>query len=233
MPLKEMAASTSAWLLTRSLGGTLGIAIFQAVITTGLESRFPRLEGYGTQFGIPHDLEGYHQLHNLPEGPTRDAALFAFSDSLRVSAGYRAIIQSPILISTLDPVQLLWIIWTPMMGVALAVSHHLIGADLDQELMICVQLSFWTRTYSLDRLPGQQTATSIETKVDDDLEKGPLDSSESDTVAIDRAQNESKPEEVEEEIQKQGTILDPVAPAGQPFAEDVVQGRTNAKNPSG
>ena len=84
MPLKEMAASTSAWLLTRSLGGTLGIAIFQAVITTGLESRFPKLEGYGTQFGIPRDLEGYHQLHDLPEGPTRDAALFAFSDSLRV-----------------------------------------------------------------------------------------------------------------------------------------------------
>jgi hypothetical protein len=84
MPLKEMAASTSAWLLTRSLGGTLGIAIFQAVITTGLESRFPKLEGYGTQFQIPHDLEGYHRIHNLPEGPTREAALFAFSDSLRV-----------------------------------------------------------------------------------------------------------------------------------------------------
>lgn len=84
MPLKEMAASTSAWLLTRSLGGTLGIAIFQAVITTGLESRFPKLEGYGTQFQIPHDLEGYHRINNLPEGPTREAALFAFSDSLRV-----------------------------------------------------------------------------------------------------------------------------------------------------
>lgn len=98
MPLKEMAASTSAWLLTRSLGGTLGIAIFQAVITTGLESRFPKLEGYGTQFQIPHDLEGYHRIHNLPEGPTREAALFAFSDSLRVRLVHVTCVNSVALI---------------------------------------------------------------------------------------------------------------------------------------
>jgi hypothetical protein len=85
MPLKEMAASTSAWLLTRSLGGTLGIAVFQAFITTGLESRFPKLDGYGSDFGIPRDLDGYHRLHSLPDGPEKQAALFAFSDSLRVS----------------------------------------------------------------------------------------------------------------------------------------------------
>lgn len=85
MPLKEMAASTSAWLLTRSLGGTLGIAVFQAFITTGLESRFPKLDGYGSDFDIPRDLDGYHRLHSLPDGPEKQAALFAFSDSLRVS----------------------------------------------------------------------------------------------------------------------------------------------------
>jgi hypothetical protein len=85
MPLKEMAASTSAWLLTRSLGGTLGIAIFQAVISTGLESRFPKLQGYGTDFNTPHDLEGYHQIHNLSDAQERDDALNAFSDSIRVS----------------------------------------------------------------------------------------------------------------------------------------------------
>jgi hypothetical protein len=84
------------------------------------------------------------------------------------------------------------------------------------------QMSLWTRTYTLDRLPGQQTATQTETdtKVDDDLEKGPLDSSESDDMA-----KGTSPRAVDEEIQKQGTILDPVAPAGPPFGEDVVQGR--------
>ena len=62
----------------------MGIAVFQAVISSGLESRFPQLEGFGTQFGIPRDLKGYHQLHDLPQGPMRDAALTAFSHSLRV-----------------------------------------------------------------------------------------------------------------------------------------------------
>ncbi|KAI5455350.1 hypothetical protein NCC49_000164 [Naganishia albida] len=100
MPLKEMASSTSSWLLTRSLGGTMGIAVFQAVISSGLESRFPKLEGFGTQFGIPRDLNGYHRLHDLPEGPMRDAALTAFSHSLR----------------------LCYTIWTPMFGVALLLS---------------------------------------------------------------------------------------------------------------
>jgi hypothetical protein len=65
----------------------MGIAVFQAVISSGLESRFPKLEGFGTQFGIPRDLNGYHRLHDLPQGPMRDAALTAFSHSLRVVDG--------------------------------------------------------------------------------------------------------------------------------------------------
>jgi len=100
MPLKEMAASTTAWLLTRSLGGTLGIAVFQAVLTSGLRSRFPKLQGYGTDFGIPENLQGYRQLANLPHGPERDAALNAFSDALRT----------------------LFIIWCPMLGDAFFLS---------------------------------------------------------------------------------------------------------------
>lgn len=129
MPLKEMAASTSAWLLTRSLGGTLGIAIFQAVISTGLDSRFPKLQGYGTDFTIPHDLAGYHQIHDLPAGPERDAALAAFSDSLR----------------------LLWIIWTPMVGLAFI-------------------LSLFTKDYSLDRTPGQRKGSAAETITEEEVE---------------------------------------------------------------
>lgn len=94
MPLKEMASSTSSWLLTRSLGGTMGIAVFQAVISSGLESRFPKLEGFGTEFGIPRDLNGYHRLHDLPQGPMRDAALTAFSHSLRVSSSIQERVPS-------------------------------------------------------------------------------------------------------------------------------------------
>ncbi|KAJ9107602.1 hypothetical protein QFC21_001061 [Naganishia friedmannii] len=106
MPLKEMAASTSSWLLTRSLGGTLGIAVFQSVISSGLQSRFPKLEGYGTMFGIPRDLSGYKQIHDLPLGSIRDGAITAFSHSLR----------------------LCYIIWTPMFAgsllLALFTKHY-------------------------------------------------------------------------------------------------------------
>ncbi len=83
MPLKEMAASTSSWVLTRALGATLGIAVFQAVISSGLASRFPALPGYGRDFGIPTDLEGYRALRGLVDGE-RGPALRAFSESLRV-----------------------------------------------------------------------------------------------------------------------------------------------------
>jgi len=38
MPLKEMAATTSAWTLTRNLGGSIGLAVFTAVLNTQLRS---------------------------------------------------------------------------------------------------------------------------------------------------------------------------------------------------
>jgi hypothetical protein len=84
MPLKEMAACMSACTLSQALGATLGIAIFQAVISSGLASRFPSLPGYGRNFGIPNGLDGYRTLHSLgtEEGMR---ALEAFSLSLRVS----------------------------------------------------------------------------------------------------------------------------------------------------
>lgn len=114
------------------------------------------------------------------------------------------------------------------MGVALIVSRNNLDHNCLQNANDPMQMSLWTRTYTLDRLPGQQTATPTETdtKVDEDLEKGPLDSSESGTVTGDRLDREPRPAEVEEEIQKQGTVLDPTAPAGQPFADDAVKIRT-------
>ncbi|CAD6564136.1 MAG: hypothetical protein TREMPRED_003874 [Tremellales sp. Tagirdzhanova-0007] len=84
MPLKEMAATTSAWTLTRSLGGSVGLAVFTAVLNTGIRSRFSKIEGYGTTFSAPQSASGYAQIHNLPEGPIKTAILTAFADSLRV-----------------------------------------------------------------------------------------------------------------------------------------------------
>ncbi len=81
-------------------GGTMGIAIFQAVLSSQLENRFTKIPGFGTDFGIPKNIEGYNQIHNLPAGPQRDAVLTAFSESLRT----------------------LYMCWCPIFGCALLIS---------------------------------------------------------------------------------------------------------------
>ncbi|KAL1408240.1 hypothetical protein Q8F55_005046 [Vanrija albida] len=83
MPLKDMAAVTSAWTLTRSLGGSIGIAVFTAILNTDMRSKFAKVPGFGTEFEVPTSARGYAALHELPDGPTKDAVLKAFSDSFR------------------------------------------------------------------------------------------------------------------------------------------------------
>jgi hypothetical protein len=62
-----------------------GLAVFTAILNTGIRTRFEGIPGYGTDFVLPQSVEGYAQLHNLPEGPVKEAVLTAFADSLRVS----------------------------------------------------------------------------------------------------------------------------------------------------
>ena len=84
MPLKEMAAATSAWLLTRSLGGSIGLAVFTAVLNTSLRSKFQQIPGYGVDFTVPESAAGYQALQNMPDGTTKTNVLRAFSDSLGI-----------------------------------------------------------------------------------------------------------------------------------------------------
>lgn len=112
MPLKEMAAATSAWQLTRALGGSIGtlllsedrdayfhvvsrgarelifgqgLAVFTAILNSDMRSRFEQIPGYGTEFEVPTSAAGYRALADLQEGETKTAVLSAFSDALRVS----------------------------------------------------------------------------------------------------------------------------------------------------
>ncbi|WVQ99153.1 hypothetical protein IAU59_006285 [Kwoniella sp. CBS 9459] len=84
MPSKDMAASTAAWVLMRSLAASIGVAIFTAIFNTGLRSRFSKIEGYGTLFVAPTSVEGYKMIHELPEGDIKVQVLKAFADSMRV-----------------------------------------------------------------------------------------------------------------------------------------------------
>lgn len=83
MPLKEMASVTSAWVLTRSLGGSVGVSIFTAILNTNIRSRFAKIPGYGTEFTAPTSSAGYKAIHDLPAGDMRNSILAAFADSFK------------------------------------------------------------------------------------------------------------------------------------------------------
>lgn len=84
MPMKDMASSTAAWVLLRSMGATVGVAITQALYNSGMRSKLSQIDGYGTDFVAPKGAKGYEALQALPPGPMKDAVLKGLSDSFKV-----------------------------------------------------------------------------------------------------------------------------------------------------
>ncbi|WOO79005.1 putative transporterc [Vanrija pseudolonga] len=84
MPFRDMAAATSTWVLARSLGATIGLAVFGAILNAGIRQRFARIPGYGVEFVAPESSAGYRALHELADGETKTAVLKAFADSVRM-----------------------------------------------------------------------------------------------------------------------------------------------------
>jgi len=83
LPFQEMAAATAAWTLTRSLGGSVGVSIFTAILNTNLRTRFAKIQGYGTDFNVPTSAAGYQAIHAMPDSPLKRAVLAAFADSFK------------------------------------------------------------------------------------------------------------------------------------------------------
>jgi hypothetical protein len=100
VPLRDMAAATSGWVLVRSMGPSigkpplrrfmqmadgnlnLGLAVFTALLNTQIRSRFSVIPGYGTDFNFPIGSAGYEALHRLPE-PLKSTVLKAFAAAFR------------------------------------------------------------------------------------------------------------------------------------------------------
>ncbi|BEJ12224.1 hypothetical protein CspHIS471_0206840 [Cutaneotrichosporon sp. HIS471] len=84
MPLKDMAAVTSAYVLTRSIGGSIGVSLFQAVLNSDMRSEFAKVHAkWGEGPGVPTSVAGYHAIHNMPDGPLKVDVLRAFADSFK------------------------------------------------------------------------------------------------------------------------------------------------------
>jgi hypothetical protein len=82
MPLKDMATSTGAFGFLRTMGGTVGIAIGQAIFTSVLKkkiNKIPGLSGYDTSPGALS--ENVRTLRNLAQ-PERGEIIHAYTKSL-------------------------------------------------------------------------------------------------------------------------------------------------------
>lgn len=83
VPHEDMAAATSGWVMVRSIGPSIGFALFNALLDTQVRYRFSRIEGYGIDFDTPHGKADYDKLHRLAE-PVKGKVLMAFAASFRV-----------------------------------------------------------------------------------------------------------------------------------------------------
>jgi hypothetical protein len=83
MPVQDMAASMSAWILLRSIGAAVGLAVFTALLNADMRKRFEKIPGYGTEFEVPGSVEGYRRLQELSPD-LKPVVLRAFANSFRV-----------------------------------------------------------------------------------------------------------------------------------------------------
>ncbi|KAI0093668.1 MFS general substrate transporter [Irpex rosettiformis] len=83
MPLKDMATSTATFGFIRTLGGTIGISIGQAILSSFLRrkvSAIPGLSGIDTSAAGLNQI--VRQINSLPDQETRDALLHAYTTSI-------------------------------------------------------------------------------------------------------------------------------------------------------
>lgn len=84
MPLKDMAAVTSAWVLTRSIGGSVGVSVYTAVLNSDMRSEFAKVQDrWGQTAQVPTSAAGYLAIHEMPDGPYKNDILRAFADSFK------------------------------------------------------------------------------------------------------------------------------------------------------
>ncbi|KAH9901357.1 MFS amino acid permease [Cubamyces lactineus] len=108
MPLKDMATSTSAFLLIRSLGGTIGISVGQAIISSELRKRVSHIAGLSIDTSPSALTQIVRQIPKIPNTAQRVALTHAYTRA----------------ISTI------WIVNTPVVGVGFLMALFVRGYTL-------------------------------------------------------------------------------------------------------
>lgn len=97
MPLKDIATSTGAFGFLRLLGGTIGISIAQAILSSTLRKKISKIPGLTFDTSPAALSQGVRQLQNIPDPTQRAAVIHAYSKS----------------------VSEIWLVMTPILGAGL------------------------------------------------------------------------------------------------------------------
>ncbi|KAI0798031.1 MFS general substrate transporter [Abortiporus biennis] len=103
MPLKDMATSTATFGLLRSLGGTVGISVGQAIISSFLRRKVTKIPGLDIDTSAANLNQMVRQIKNIPDPTIRTALMHAYTTSINK----------------------IWLICTPILGVGLILTFFL------------------------------------------------------------------------------------------------------------
>ncbi|KAF8506366.1 major facilitator superfamily domain-containing protein [Hysterangium stoloniferum] len=82
MPLKDMATSTATLVLIRTIGGTMGIAIGQAIWSSELRKRIKNIPGFATDTSAGALTQNVRGLKDIQPAALRQQVLHAYSKSI-------------------------------------------------------------------------------------------------------------------------------------------------------
>ncbi|KAI0759340.1 MFS amino acid permease [Irpex lacteus] len=100
MPSKDMATATATLGLLRQLGSTVGIAVGQAIWSTQLRTKLAAIPNIGLDTSSSNLADSIRQIQHLEPASLRQAVQHAYTKSISV----------------------IWIVDTPLLGVAFALS---------------------------------------------------------------------------------------------------------------
>ncbi|KAF5343581.1 hypothetical protein D9758_012981 [Tetrapyrgos nigripes] len=113
MPLKDMATSTSAFGFIRTLGGTVGIAIGQAIFSGTLKTRLDKIPNLSIDTSSSGLSESVRHLNQIPDPTQRAAVIQAYAKS----------------------VSSIWVVCTPILGASFLMVLWIRKYSLDRKFV--------------------------------------------------------------------------------------------------
>ncbi|KAG1827106.1 MFS general substrate transporter [Suillus subaureus] len=82
MPIKDMATSTSAFVFLRTLGGTIGITIGEAIISSVLQQKLRGIQGLTIDTSAAALNDSVRQISSISNPTVRNEVMYAYSRSI-------------------------------------------------------------------------------------------------------------------------------------------------------